>query len=273
MKYIGCGILLFLFCLGNSNGPGTVQRRDRTGSPIAINSTCSNCHFGGNFDADLSISIWKDSTVVDQFEANEEYLIKVLFDHNGEGRQYGFQLVALTEESLVNAGTFTEVPEYIRKLNLYNDQYTYVEHTRPLDDSVWYIGWQAPEDVSEKIAFYAAGIVTNDNANTSGDEVVWLRTPHLLSPSSLVSSLKPGIKENGVFRIVNNPAIDFLKVELNSFLTNQKFDYAIYDLSGKELAKGHLTSSEIALYKLIKGSYVLTIYNNSFVSSQLFLVE
>lgn len=264
---------VLLFGLANSSGPGITQRRDRTGSPIALNSTCSSCHYGGDFDGAIAFEVLKDSVAVGAYQPGEEYLIKIAFKHNGEGVQYGFQMVALKESEMTNAGTFGDLPEFLRKVSLYNDQFEYVEHTRPLNDSVWYIPWVAPEDGSEPVAFYAAGLVTNDNSTTSGDEVVWLRTPHIIEPVGLVNRWEGQTKEPLNIQIRTNPVIQEIQLESLLDLNSDYVGYQINNLLGVKLKGGRLTANNISVIDLAKGTYVLTIYVEKTVFSQLFIVQ
>jgi hypothetical protein len=259
--------------LANSGGPGVTQRRDRTGSPIALNSNCSSCHFGGDYDGEISLTVLKDSTAVEEYGPGEEYVLKVAFEQNGEGVQYGFQMVAMMGEELVNAGSFGELPEFIRKISLYNNQFDYVEHTRPLNDSVWYIPWMAPEDGAEPISFYLAGLVTNDNSTTSGDEVVWLGSPHILNPAGLVSRKENLHQEALNFQIRQNPVVQEIQLVSSWDWSRESAWYQITQLSGKVVKSGPLLGTTISVYDLSNGGYFLTIYVKKTLLSQMFIVQ
>lgn len=273
MRVVIVIIGVLILGLANSSGPGITQRRDRTGSPIALNSNCSSCHFGGDYDGEIALTILKDSTAVEEYRPGEEYLLKVAFEQNGEGIQYGFQMVALKGEELGNAGAFGDLPEFLRKVSLYNDQFDYVEHTRPLNDSVWYIPWVAPEDGAEPISFYLAGIVTNDNSNSGGDEVVWLRTPHVLNPAGLVNRREPIPNEFFPIKIRTNPVVEEIQLSTSLDLSRERVWYQITSLNGSQVKGGRLTGKRISARELTKGSYFITVYFEKTVNSQMFLVQ
>ena len=93
-------ILIFLICwacfyfLGSSGGVGTFQREDRTGSPLSLNSTCGTCHYGGNFQSKLVLTVLKDSIPVKAYLPNTDYLINVLIPSIIPAKVHGLQLVA-----------------------------------------------------------------------------------------------------------------------------------------------------------------------------------
>ena len=273
MRIIVFSLGILILGLANSGGPGITQRRDRTGSPIGLNSNCSSCHFGGNFDGTISLSVLKDSVVVQEYQPGEEYLVKISFSHNGGGQQYGFQMVALEEDGLINAGTFGDLPEFIRNISLYNDQFDYVEHTRPLNDSVWYIPWKAPEESLENISFYLSGIVTNDDSNSSGDEVVWLRTPHSLKSTGLVNRKDGRLPKPSAIKIRCNPVHQEIELVSSLDLSRESVRYQITNWMGKVVKSGSLIGENISVYDLPKGGYILTIYNKKTLFGQIFLKQ
>lgn len=64
--------------------------------------------------------------------------------------------------------------------------------------------------------------------------------------------------ENSGIKIAPNPVTDLLKVRTDKKIT----DYAIYDMSGKQLRKNKF-NKEISFKELIKGACILVLYENN----------
>lgn len=225
-------IIFFTLLVGivfsNSGGPGTFQRRDRTGSPVAAFSTCADCHFGGSFQGKLKLELLKDSMEVDYYQPGEEYLLKVSIEASENAKEFGFQTVALIDSTFQNAGQFYELPEFIQKVELLNR--TYVEHSRPLLEKIFYLGWKAPEEKVGDILMYAAGVATNNNNGTNGDQPLLMNEPLKISSQQLNSFQE--FKEAWNLKIVENPVQHELIIE-GSMSKQAKVYISIIDMRGK----------------------------------------
>ena len=67
--------------------------------------------------------------------------------------------------------------------------------------------------------------------------------------------------------IYPNPATDFLNVTKVS----SKAKYTIYSVDGKLVSKGNLTDNKVAVSKLEKGVYVITIEDNGKTAQSKFI--
>jgi len=225
-KIIFFGIVLVIV-FSNSGGPGTFQRRDRTGSPLGVFSTCADCHFGGNFQAKLNLQLLKDSVAVDYFQPGEEYLLKISFEASSNAKEFGFQAVAIMDSTYLNAGDFYNLPEFTQTVELLNR--TYIEHSRPSEKKVFYFGWKAPDEEESDVLIYASGVATNNNNGTNGDQPLLLSAPLRIS-SSQINSARNYINEVHL-RILENPVVDQLKLE-GTLGQNERVFLSIMDRGG-----------------------------------------
>lgn len=255
-KIIFFGIVLVIV-FSNSGGPGTFQRRDRTGSPLAVFSTCADCHFGGNFQGKLNLELLKDSVPVDYFQPGEEYLLKISFEASSNAREFGFQAVALIDSTYFNAGDFYNLPEFTQTVELLNR--TYIEHSRPSEKKVFYFGWKAPDEAEADVLIYAAGVATNNNNGTNGDQPLFFNEP-LRIASSQINSTRNHSKEVHL-RILENPVVDYLKF-VGTLDQNERVFLTIINRSGSVLDRYSLNWSgsirdEIQVSHLQSGLYFL----------------
>lgn len=172
--------------LGNSSGPGFVQNADRTGSPLAGGIFCSTCHSGGNFAPSIAVQVMDDTVAVNSYEPGKTYTLRVAITAgNGTPARYGFQAVALTGATNLNAGDFGTPPAGMRISTVNNRKYA--EHNTPSVSNTFEVEWTAPAAGSGDVRFYSAGLANNNNSNTTGDNAVRLTSPLTLTemaPSS-----------------------------------------------------------------------------------------
>lgn len=257
-KIIFFGIFLVIV-LSNSGGPGTFQRRDRTGSPLGVFSTCADCHFGGNFQGKLNLELLKDSVAVDYYQPGEEYLLKISFEASSNAKEFGFQAVAIMDSTYLNAGDFYNLPEFTQTVELLNR--TYIEHSRPSEKKVFYFGWKAPDEVETDVLIYASGVATNNNNGTNGDQPLLLNAPLRISSSQINSARNHSLEVQ--IRILENPVVDQLKLE-GTLGQNERVFLSIIDLAGKVIERYSLNWSgsireEILVSNLRPGLYFMEI--------------
>ncbi len=181
-RYLLASLILFglgiFLSFGNSNGPAAVQGKDRTGGPLA-DGFCVNCHSSGAFNPAISVQLFnEDLELVDKYQPNEPYTIRVTINADTTAQRYGFQLTALYGADNLRAGTLGSIPgTHVTVLN--NRQYA--EHGQSSTNNTWDIPWTAPVDGVGDIRFYAAGIAANNSSTSSGDGATRLNDPVVIA--------------------------------------------------------------------------------------------
>lgn len=261
---IGCAGFYFL---GSSGGVGTFQREDRTGSPLSLNSSCGSCHYGGNFQSKLVLTVLKDSMPVKAYLPNTDYLINVSIPSTVPAKVHGLQLVAFQSGNNQQAGTFGTLTSDLRAVELWNR--TYIEQSRPQRNHSFFIPWKSPSKDIGPVHFYASGLAANENNNTSGDSPVKLETPFVL-PAEAITQLIEKDKNGKISCINQDGETSFL---LENFSVGQYVFY-IYDYFGRTMYQKNLEIKEernqLPRIRLTSGFYVASISNGKITQSTSF---
>lgn len=160
-------IVVAFFNISSSTGVAFIQQEDRTGAP-GSETNCNACHIGGNFNASLAISLL-DATnqpVLPFYTPGETYTVNVTVNHTGAAA-FGTQLVGLLQNGN-NAGTLATKSDNGRVVTLRQKQYG--EHNSPSSSNVFQYSWTAPQAGQGPVTFYAAGLASNSDFTTSGDQ-------------------------------------------------------------------------------------------------------
>ena len=255
------------YFLGSSGGVGTFQREDRTGSPLSLNSSCGTCHYGGNFQSSLVLTVLKDSVPVKAYLPNTDYLINVSIPSNIPAKVYGLQLAAFQSGNNQQAGTFGALTTNLRAVELWNR--TYIEQSRPQRNHSFFISWKSPQNDIGSVHFYASGLAANENNNTSGDSPVKLETPFVL-PSEAITRLVE-IDENEKITCMNEGGET--SVLLENFSPGH-YVFHIYDYFGRIMyhKKVEINKERIQLpgVRLTTGFYVASIFDGTLTRSTSF---
>ncbi len=206
--------LLFLFSLallgyiwsGHSEGAGSIQGQDRTGSPLSQNY-CVQCHSGGDFDLSIETFLIDEAgdTIV-EYKPKTKYQFALNLEAAGAG---GFGFQAVTLDSL-NAfvGEFGTPPDGTQLTVL--DGRSYFEHSRTSSAGEFVIEWTSPAAGTGPVSIHIAGNAVNGNSSTGGDKP---DTTSLILPEALSSSLD--IAGTAVpLRLYPNPAFSEFTVDL-----------------------------------------------------------
>ena len=187
--------LAFLFMNYDSNPPNNVS-----GAPPATEDTCANCHGGGSFDGSVSIN-----GLPADIEPNTDYTITVVVSNpDGEAAKAGFQLVALDDANDMNVGEMSN-PSTGMGIQMANDR-TFAEHRSGQffnadNEATWNFTWTSPASIAgTSISMYAAGNITNNSGDNTGDKVVTTAvSSNFMSIDSLVVSITNlvGVSCNG----------------------------------------------------------------------------
>jgi hypothetical protein len=260
-------IWVCLVFLGSSGGVGTFQREDRTGSPLSINSSCGTCHYGGNFQSKLVLTILKDSIPVKAYLPNTDYLINVSIPSIIPAKVHGLQLVAFQSGNNQQAGTFGTLTSDLRAVELWNR--TYIEQSRPQRNHSFFIPWKSPSKDIGPVHFYASGLAANENNNTSGDSPVKLETP-LVLPAEAITRLIEKVRNEKISCIHQDGETSFL---LENFSVGQ-YVFHIYDYFGRTMYQKNLEIKEerfqMPRLRLTNGFYVASIFDGTFILSTSF---
>lgn len=157
LKLLAIPIFAFFF-LSLSGG----RDGQYSGSPGDGGTTCTACHSGGSFSADVEITT---TIPVTGFVYGETYQVTVSVASGAT--KHGFQLTA-EDASNTKVGTYTAGTG-----NQIVNGGTHMTHTSSGNtQNAWVFDWTAPAIADGEITFYTAVNATNANNSTSGDEVI-----------------------------------------------------------------------------------------------------
>lgn len=255
------------YFLGSSGGVGTFQREDRTGSPLSLNSSCGTCHYGGNFQSSLVLTVLKDSMPVKAYLPNTDYLINVSIPSIIPAKVHGLQLVAFQSGNNQQAGTFGTLTTNLRAVELWNR--TYIEQSRPQRNHSFFIPWKSPQKDIGPVHFYASGLASNENNNTSGDFPVKLETPFVLTAEAITKAVERDRNEKITWTNQGGET----SVLLENFSPGH-YVFHIYDYFGRTMyqKKVDIKEERIKLpgVRLTTGFYVASIFDGTLHQSTSF---
>ncbi|NND06712.1 MAG: T9SS type A sorting domain-containing protein [Saprospiraceae bacterium] len=243
--------LLLGWCIwvGHSSGAGARQDTDRTGGPIA-SGYCVNCHSGGAFGTDVSITLLEGMDTVAQYEPGATYTLRV--DISAEGAAgYGFQAVALDADN--NGAGMYGTPGDGVKVTAVNG-IDYAEHSARSSSNSFEIEWTAPDAGAGAVGFYAAGNAVNGNGGTSGDEP---DTVSLVIDEAVLSGIADLAQQINL-QLAPNPATDFIRLNWSNEHA-QVSDIRIVTLSGRTLQQ-RVLDAEAGAIEMQVGDYPAGVY-------------
>lgn len=163
---------MLLICSGaflwmsHDTGAGKVQKKDRTGGPVA-EGTCANCHIGGNTFATVTKLSIRNSMgdTVTNYVPGTTYKLTVSVKGTG-AKVYGYQMVSLLNDNS-STGTFSNfgTQQQISPVAGRN----YLEQKSESTTGDWTMDWQAPVSGSGDVSFYLCGLAANNASGSSGD--------------------------------------------------------------------------------------------------------
>jgi hypothetical protein len=161
-----CGLAWFVLS-SRSGGLAAAGNQDRSGSPVS-SGQCSNCHSGGSFNAQASITVRDGGgNAVTSYIPGNSYTIELVISGSG-ANGYGSQLSVL-DASNNNAGTFgSAITSNTQVSTLFGR--SLLEHSGISASGVFQANWTAPSAGTGTITLYANGIAVNGNGGTSGDQ-------------------------------------------------------------------------------------------------------
>ncbi|MFY7811140.1 MAG: choice-of-anchor V domain-containing protein, partial [Flavobacterium sp.] len=170
-----------------------------SGSTGDSGNTCTQCHSGGNFSASLAIS----STVpAGGYALNTTYSVTVTLTSSPNSTRSGFQITA-ENASNTKVGTFTAGTGS----QTINNNRGVTHDSTGNSQKTWTFNWTSPATDQGAITFYASGNATNNNGNTTGDQVV--TATRLIG--NVLSNQEFGL---ATFKMFPNPSTDVLNISL-----------------------------------------------------------
>lgn len=183
---IAGGILL----LANAGGPGLMQNRDYTGSPLS-SGTCKSCHTANNFAPTIAVRILDNGLPVTVYQPGKVYDARVIINASPNASFFGFQTTALAGPDTLTAGTFQQFQPGVALRTVKGRKY--VEHSFPSLKDTFQFQWVAPAVGTGNVVFYVSGIAANGNNSDSGDSGA---TSTLSLTEDVGNSLTPSIPSN-----------------------------------------------------------------------------
>ncbi len=149
-----------LFVSYSSNPP-----TGKTGAPG--DGKCSDCHNGGTFTGNLSISNLPDTII-----ANKKYTISL--NVNSKANKSGFEMLVLDGKNN-SLGSFIANAEVGSRID---NGKNYAAHKNPkafiAEKTSWTFDWTAPAKVTnDSLIFYYTSNLVNGTGNTTGDNPIF----------------------------------------------------------------------------------------------------
>lgn len=150
-----------------------------TGAPGEQTCATVGCHDDNTVNSGTALLNIEVGNGVTQYIAGQTYPVKVKISDANVTR-FGFQLVALDNQTNENVGTF-QISDPARTQFMINEHSVplknrnYVTYTFNGTDatssgaSEWTVDWTAPANISGPITFYAGGVSANDDMSDKGD--------------------------------------------------------------------------------------------------------
>ncbi|MBK9733944.1 MAG: T9SS type A sorting domain-containing protein [Saprospiraceae bacterium] len=249
MNHIFPIFLIWSLVLFLSNSSGVPQAV--SGAPGEANSkSCTNCHNpGGNFNPTIGLEVMNpDSTLVTTYVPGKNYIVRITVKAENNPKSYGFQMVCLTQNNNQDMGVWSGLGDKVRQRTILARKY--LGQSAAKTNGIFTANWKAPDTDKGSINFYIAGLASNQNGNTSGDNNV---TGTLTLNSSAISS----ISENEILSKVSvspNPARDVLNIAGEN-ISNVR----IFSSNGRMELNYNNVQNEINIQTLAHGLYFVII--------------
>jgi len=260
---LGVGLIALMSV---SRGVAKIQKKDRTGSPVAT-TNCTACHSSSvNFAVVPKISMVNSSGAeVTEYTPLEKYTLTVSIQSSGN-IGHGFQVTGLFGDN-TSAGLVTNPSTGTQRVDL-NGRW-YFEHKQQVTGGVYTVEWSAPASGNGDVTFYGSCLATNGSQSTSGDD--FENIPNLVitegAPSSVTS-----LKSNVEVKLYPNPTVNEITVELKG---EQIEIISIYDVKGNlvKTVKERAISVTLSVADLPTGVYYLDLKSSNGQTRKTFIKE
>lgn len=254
---------LYIISVASSGGRASAAGEGNTGAPGDNPKICSSCHFGGNFNPSVTITLTDEiGNEVSAYLPNTKYQVELSIQaSNGSPAGYGFQMVSLRDADNSGLSAWSN-PSSNAKIASAMGR-SYVEHAGVSTSNVFNVDWLAPEHGSGAVSFYAAGNSVNLNGATNGDAAA---LANLQIQEAISSSLENSIVLSE-FNLYPNPVMDFLYIA-GFELENKQIE--LFNSSGLLINKIVCDRSliQLDLFGEKAGQYFLRITNTKLGTSK-----
>lgn len=263
MKFtiVALGLLMMTFLMSHSGGRAAQHGEGNTGAPGDDAKTCATCHTGGNFGADIVISLTdSDGNEVDSYIGGETYTVAATFSTTTDPGGYGLQMVGLVDTDESNAGTFANQSANAQ-ISSVGSRF-YVEQAGLSLENVFSADWTAPEEGAGPVTFYAAGHAANGNGGNSGDQA--LNVAFNFTENIVESTVEFNTVD---LEIYPNPVRDITNISFDEVVKGQM---SIYDVNGKVLMNQSIQTNSISLdlSTFASGTYMLNIQTEEGITAR-----
>ena len=227
-------------------------------SPGDNGNTCSQCHSGGNFTGNPSITT---NIPVGGYELNTDYTISINLANTNAPR-VGYQLTAEKVSDNSKVGSFSSGAN----AQVFNNN-SHVTHPSPLGTGGNFmldIIWKSPTTDVGEVKFYASINGVDGNGSTSGDSV--------FNTNTSVSSLSISEANRLDFSMYPNPSSkEMVTIQLPT--GTLKADVNLYDISGRLIKSQKITSNnnKVSVQNLSNGIYVFKVAADGKLGAQQFV--
>ena len=258
-------MFIYVVFISSSSGPGSVQNRDRTGSPVAA-STCGACHNAGAFNPSLDITLLDGADTIRMYEPGQKYTIRFVNTASDDPVGYGVQAVVLDGNDN-NIGTFGDAPSGTQITPL--DGRSYFEHDSRSTSNTFEIEWTAPEAETGDVSIFASSVAANGASGSGGDGTA---SKSLVIQEAITSSVSDQTLGLNI-AVLPNPVSDQLNLQLSaegSHLTNM----SLFNINGQLIQENQLNVTSGSNYfnfdvsHLPKGQYFLQLHENGKVATK-----
>jgi len=258
-------VFIYFVFISSSSGPGVVQGRDRSGSPVA-SSTCAACHSAGAFSPSLEITLLNGADTVTMYEPGETYTIRFVNTASDNPAGYGVQAVALDANDN-STGTFGTPSDGTQITAV--DGRDYFEHSSISSENMFEIEWTAPAAETGDVGIYAASIAANDNGSTGGDGTA---AKSLVISEAITSSVNDQTLALDMV-VMPNPVASQLNLRVTADKTHLT-NLSLYNIAGQLVQENqlNLTSGSnnfnFDVNHLPKGQYFLQLHEDGKVATK-----
>lgn len=251
-----CLFALMALLMSHSGGRATQFNEGNTGAPGDDNKTCATCHNGGEFGADIGITLTDlDGTEVTQYQAGKTYTVTATISTTSAPGGYGLQMVGLINSDESNAGSMANASTNAQLADL--NGRSYLEQAGLSGPNVFTAEWTAPAVGSGAVTFYAAGHAANGNGNSGGDQAT---STSVEFGENVVESTKDYIEN--LFTVSPNPVQDYTTIILDE---NVNGNISVYSSTGQLVFESAINTSEFVLNlsDFSTGNYLVSIFNSN----------
>lgn len=255
-------LLLFILFIFQSNSGGRAASGDGSTMAPGDGIFCSTCHFGGNYDPEINMTLLDPvlEEAVTEYVPGKTYKVIINISASNNPGGYGFQALVLKDADNTAVNNWVTAITQNTNFRTISNGRQYFEQNRRLATNEFEAEWTAPEESTGDITFYLAGNAVNGNGNTSGDSPA---ANSVTFPEKVVTSAAfPDAEISMDFS--PNPVFNDLWIRFNTRVS-KTYTVHILDMNGREWINKEITSwpgesvGKIELTTLPSGRYIIAV--------------